>query len=126
MKYQMSLSEFSFNKIRAGRRMDLRLFDKKRQSIKIGDVIEYTNLNNPREHLECQVLGMAIFENFEDLIDSLTPQLLGYDSKKELLIRLNRAYSEEKQKDFNAAAIFIRNVTPLYREFIRGEAEYER
>lgn len=126
MKYQMDLSEFSFNKIKGGRRMDLRLFDKKRQSIKIGDVIEYTNLNNPREHLECQVQGMAIFENFESLVDCLTPQMLGYDSKQEILIRLNRAYSKEKQKDFNAVAIFIRNVTAAYREIMRDEAEYVR
>lgn len=29
MQYKMDLSEFSFNKIKAGRRVDMRLFDKK-------------------------------------------------------------------------------------------------
>jgi len=126
MKYQMELSEFSFNKIKAGRKVDLRLFDKKRQSLKIGDVIEYTNLNNPCEHMECLVLGMAVFDNFENLVECLTPQMLGYNSKQEIIIRLNRAYSLEKQKDFNAAAVFVRNVTPVYREIVRDEAEHER
>ena len=55
MQYKMDLSEFSFNKIKAGRRVDMRLFDKKRQSLKIGDMIEYENINNPHEHIECLV-----------------------------------------------------------------------
>ena len=55
MQYKMDLIEFSFNKIKAGRRVDMRLFDKKRQSLKIGDMIEYENINNPHEHIECLV-----------------------------------------------------------------------
>ena len=55
MQYKMDLIEFSFNKIKAGRRVDMRLFDKKRQSLKIGDIIEYENINNPHEHIECLV-----------------------------------------------------------------------
>ncbi len=110
MQYKMDLSEFSFNKIKAGRRVDMRLFDKKRQSLKIGDMIEYENINNPHEHIECLVQGMAVFDNFSNLIDCLTPQMLGYDDKEEIILRLNRAYSLDLQKNFNVVAIFIKNV----------------
>ena len=110
MQYKMDLSEFSFNKIKAGRRVDMRLFDKKRQSLKIGDIIEYENINNPHEHIECLVQGMAVFDNFSNLIDCLTPQMLGYDDKEEIILRLNRAYSLDLQKNFNVVAIFIKNV----------------
>lgn len=110
MQYKMDLSEFSFNKIKAGRRVDMRLFDKKRQSLKIGDMIEYENINNPHEHIECLVQGMAVFDNFSNLIDCLTPQMLGYDNKEEIILRLNRAYSLDLQKNFNVVAIFIKNV----------------
>ena len=51
MQYKMDLSEFSFNKIKAGRKIDMRLFDKKRQNLKIGDVIEYENINNENEQM---------------------------------------------------------------------------
>lgn len=112
MQYKMDLSEFSFNKIKAGRRVDMRLFDKKRQSLKIGDMIEYENINNPHEHIECLVQGMAVFDNFSNLIDCLTPQMLGYDDKEEIILRLNRAYSLDLQKNFNVVAIFIKNVAP--------------
>ena len=110
MQYKMDLSEFSFNKIKAGRRVDMRLFDKKRQSLKIGDMIEYENINNPHEHIECLVQEMAVFDNFSNLIDCLTPQMLGYDNKEEIILRLNRAYSLDLQKNFNVVAIFIKNV----------------
>lgn len=112
MQYKMDLSEFSFNKIKAGRRVDMRLFDKKRQSLKIGDMIEYENINNPHEHIECLVQGMAVFDNFSNMIDCLTPQMLGYDNKEEIILRLNRAYSLDLQKNFNVVAIFIKNVAP--------------
>ncbi len=124
MQYKMDLSEFSFNKIKAGRRVDMRLFDKKRQNLKIGDVIEYENINNPRERMECLVLGTAVFDNFSNMIDCLTPQLLGYDNKEEVILRLNRAYSLEMQKDFNVMAIFIKNVTSA--PALTREAYYER
>ena len=48
MQYKMDLSEFSFNKIKVGRKIDMRLFDKKRQNLKIGDVIEYENIKQLR------------------------------------------------------------------------------
>lgn len=124
MQYKMDLSEFSFNKIKAGRRVDMRLFDKKRQNLKIGDVIEYENINNPRERMECLVLGTAVFDNFSNMVDCLTPQLLGYDNKEEVILRLNRTYSLEMQKDFNVMAIFIKNITSA--PALTREAYYER
>lgn len=124
MQYKMDLSEFSFNKIKAGRRVDMRLFDKKRQSLKIGDMIEYENINNPHEHIECLVQGMAVFDNFSNMIDCLTPQMLGYDNKEEIILRLNRAYSLYLQKNFNVVAIFIKNVAPALN--LTRSANFER
>ena len=124
MQYKMDLSEFSFNKIKAGRRVDMRLFDKKRQSLKIGDMIESENINNPHEHIECLVQGMAVFDNFSNMIDCLTPQMLGYDDKEEIILRLNRAYSLDLQKNFNVVAIFIKNVAPALN--LTRSANFER
>ena len=124
MQYKMDLSEFSFNKIKAGRRVNMRLFDKKRQSLKIGDMIEYENINNPHEHIECLVQGMAVFDNFSNMIDCLTPQMLGYDNKEEIILRLNRAYSLDLQKNFNVVAIFIKNVAPALN--LTRSANFER
>ena len=58
------------------------------------------------------------------MVDCLTPQLLGYDNKEEVILRLNRAYSLEQQKDFNVMAIFIQNITPA--PVLTREAYFER
>ena len=44
---------------------------------------------------------MAVFDNFSNLIDCLTPQMLRYENKEEIILRLNRAYSLDLQKNFN-------------------------
>ena len=124
MKYQMELSEFPFNKIRfEGRKVDIRLFDKKRQSLKIGDIIEYINTNNPTERMECKVMGLAFFDNFDNLVDCLGPQMIGYADKREVLLRLNRAYALDEQRKFNVVAIFIRDISSAVREILRDSLE---
>lgn len=72
----------------------------------------------------CQVLGTAVFDNFSNMVDCLTPQMLGYDNKEEVILRLNRAYSLDMQKNFNVMAIFIQNITPS--PVMTREAYYER
>ena len=124
MKYIIDVHEFSFNKIKNGtRKIAVHLFDKQTQKVKINDVLEIRNTSN-KESLECIVKGLAIFDNFSDLTDSLTPQSLGYTSKEEVLIRINRMYSKELQQNLNAVAFFLE---PRYEKVnIIERGEYER
>ena len=64
MKYALPVHEFSFNKIKNGtRKVGVHLFDNKSQQIKLHDILEMNNTSN-NEKLECEVLGIAIFDNF--------------------------------------------------------------
>lgn len=124
MKYIIDAHEFSFNKIKNGsRKIAIHLFDKNAQKIKINDILEIRNISN-KESLECIVKGLAIFDNFNDLTDSLTPQALGYKNKEEVLIRINRMFSKELQQNLNSIAFFLE---PRYERvnFIE-RGEYER
>ncbi|MBE6467921.1 MAG: hypothetical protein E7004_04960 [Alphaproteobacteria bacterium] len=124
MKYIIDAHEFSFNKIKNGsRKIAIHLFDKNAQKIKINDILEIRNISN-KESLECIVKGLAIFDNFNDLTDSLTPQALGYKNKEEVLIRINRMFSKELQQNLNSVAFFLE---PRYERvnFIE-RGEYER
>lgn len=124
MKYIIDAHEFSFNKIKNGsRKIAIHLFDKNAQKIKINDILEIRNISN-KESLECVVKGLAIFDNFNDLTDSLTPQALGYKNKEEVLIRINRMFSKELQQNLNSVAFFLE---PRYERvnFIE-RGEYER
>lgn len=52
--------------------------------------------------------GNRDFDNFKDLVEALSPQALGYDSEEEVLIRLNRMYSIDLQRELNAVAFLLR------------------
>ena len=106
MRYKVPVHEFSFKKKKNGRRVGVHLLDKKCQSIKLRDVLELENMSTG-EKMECVVKGLAIFENFSDLVDALTPEKLGYSNKEEVMLRLNRIYSKEQQEALNAIGIFF-------------------
>lgn len=107
MKYPINVHEFSFNKIKNGsRKIAIHVFDKNSQKIKIHDILSIRNISTG-ENLDCIVKGIAIFDNFSDLTDALSPQSLGYDNKTEVMIRINRMFSTELQSNLNAVAFFL-------------------
>ncbi|MBQ7285675.1 MAG: hypothetical protein IJW72_05435 [Alphaproteobacteria bacterium] len=125
MKYSIPTHEFSFNKIKNGnRKIAVYLLDKKAQQIKLHDIIEMTN-QSTGEKLSCKIMGIAIFDNFDDLIDSLGFQPLGYDNKKEVMIRLARIFPQEAQKALNAVAFFIKPIFERINNKLRPEIERE-
>ncbi len=108
MKYSLPVHEFSFNKIKTGqRKVGVHLLDKQAQQIKINDVLELKN-GTTGELLERQVSGIAVFDNFSDLVDALSPQSLGYNSKEEIMLRLRRIYSPNAQQSLNAVGFFLK------------------
>ncbi len=123
MKYALPVHEFSFNKIKNGtRKVGVHLFDKKSQQIKLHDILEMNNTSN-NEKLECEVLGIAIFDNFNDLVDALSPQALGYNNKKEVLLRLNRIFSLDAQKACNVVGFFLKKLDVNVNFNLRPELE---
>jgi len=123
MKYSLPVHEFSFNKIKNGtRKVGVHLFDKQAQQIKIHDILELCNTSN-KEKICCEVLGIAIFDNFNDLVDALTPQALGYTNKKEIMLRLERIYPVNVQKSCNAAGFFLKKIDENVNFNVRSEME---
>lgn len=121
MKYVMNSNYISFNKMKNGERsVEVRLFDKKRQQLKIGDIIEFVNIET-KEKLLTQLKGIAIFENFSDMVDYLTPQLLGYPNKEELILRFERLYPVDMVARFNIVGLFIKNINADLLEIVRDE-----
>ena len=115
MKHTIPVHDFSFNKIKNGsRKISIHLLDKRVQQINLHDTLEVQNTITG-ETLECEVIGTAIFDDFSDLIDALGPQSLGYDDKKEIMLRLERVYPPEACNALNAIAFFIKLIQePMY------------
>ena len=123
MKYTLPVHEFSYNKIKNGsRKVGVHIFDKNAQQIKIHDILELCNTST-KEKLSCEVLGIAVFDNFNDLIDALTPQALGYNNKKEVMLRLERIYPLKVQKACNCVGFFLKKIDDDVNFNVRPELE---
>ena len=126
MKYSIDVHDFSFNKIKNGKRkIAIHLFDKKSQRIKLNDILVLSHFET-RERINCTVKGIAFFDNFSDLIDALSPEALGYSNKEEILIRLNRIFSQELQQNLNAVAFFLEPQLEKTNIIERGQMEIKK
>ena len=70
MVHKMRLVDFAFKAIKEGtKNIEVRLNDEKRQLIKIGDTIEFTNLDT-NEVLKVKVVNLHKYGTFKELFDS--------------------------------------------------------
>lgn len=104
----MNLQPKYYDFIKDGtKRIELRLYDKKRQEIKLGDEIELSK--SETEKLNSKVIGLLRYKSFEDLFQDFPIEILADKTmtKDELLSVLGEFYTEEKQREFGIIGIKI-------------------
>lgn len=96
----MGLAEPDFQKVAAGTKtLELRLFNKKRASIKIGDFIQFESRSESPQQITCEVRSIHRAETFFDLFSTqLNPAHAGFDSTTATIKAVRRFYSEEDEK----------------------------
>jgi len=106
--HNMKLNSLPFEMIKSGdKTIELRLFDEKRQKIKAGDRIVFTNAVTG-EILNKTVVKLHRFDNFEDLYKTLPLLQCGYraeDVDKAQPSDMEQYYSVEKQKKYGVVGI---------------------
>ena len=105
----MNLQPKYFDFIKDGtKRIELRLYDEKRRSIQLGDIIEFAKSDD--EKFKAEVVGLLRYSSFADLFEDFDISILADSSmtKQELLEVLGEFYSEEKQAEFGAIGIRIK------------------
>lgn len=105
----MNLQPKYFDFIKDGtKRIELRLYDEKRQSIQLGDIIEFAKSDD--EKFKAEVVGLLRYDSFADLFKDFDISILADSSmtKQELLEVLGEFYSEEKQAEFGVIGIRIK------------------
>lgn len=112
MTYKMKLNENPFERIKNGTKtIEFRLYDEKRQQIKIGDKIEFSKLPDLQEKLTVDVIDLYKENNFEKLFRKL------YTDEEEIKIKtgyMNKIYSTEKEKHYGVLGIKLKiNVDSL-------------
>ena len=108
MKHEMRLHDTPFKLIVAGTKtIEMRLYDEKRQEIKVGDEIEFTNRVSGDKQL-VRVVNLHRFSSFDELYNNFDKVLLGY-GKDEVANSndMSQYYSDEDLKKYGVVGIEI-------------------
>ncbi len=110
MEHKMKLQPRYYNFILNGtKRIEIRLFDEKRQQIKIGDTIKFLKEDELTESFNAKVIGLLRYNSFEDMFKDFDISILSDKSmtKEELISVLEQFYTKEKQVHYGVLGIRI-------------------
>ena len=111
MTHYMNLNPEPFKMINTGiKTIELRLNDEKRQKIKVGDKIEFTNTQNSDMKITVSVIALHNFNSFADLYENLPLLKCGYTEKDISTAKpedMELYYSIEKQSKYGVLGIEI-------------------
>ena len=107
--HTMKVQTKYYQLLKAGTKtVELRLWDEKRQQIKIGDEITFSDLSDPKDTFTAQVLALHHAPNFDKLCDIIQPTQAGFSTKEELINCLQEFYTLEAQKQYGVVGIEIK------------------
>ena len=110
MIHEMKLQPEYYNFILNGtKRIEIRLFDEKRQQIKIGDTIKFLKEPELTESFNAKVVELLRYDSFEDMFKDYDISVLADKSmtKEELITVLEQFYTKEKQEMYGVLGIRI-------------------
>lgn len=108
MIHEMKLQPKYFNYILNGtKRIELRLNDEKRQTIKVGDTIKFLKEPNLDEFFLVKVIELIKYNSFLEMFNDYDISILSDNgmSKEELLNDLEKFYTKEKQQTYGVLGI---------------------
>ena len=110
MEHILKLQPKFFDYINNGtKRIELRLYDEKRQKINIGDTIVFKREPELEVTMRVKVIGLLRYSKFEELIEDFDIEMLADRSmtKHELLNVLEEFYTKEEQEKYGVLGIRI-------------------
>ncbi len=112
MKHEMKLNNEPFECIKNGTKtIELRLNDKKRKLLTVGDYIEFTN-KVTNEKLLVEVIDLFKYNSFEELYKHFNKIEIGYSINEEANPKdMENYYSKEEQEKYGVLGIKIKKIT---------------
>lgn len=106
MKLQSKYYNFMFN---GTKRIEIRLFDEKRQQIKLGDTIKFLKEPDLKDSFNTKVVGLLRYNSFKEMFRDFDISILSDSSmsKEELIKALEQFYIKEKQEQYGVLGIRI-------------------
>jgi len=106
MLHKMKLNESPFERIKNGTKtIEFRLFDEKRQQIKVGDKIEFSKLPEMKEKILVDVVELYREDTFQNLFRKI------YSDEDEIIRKtksMYNYYTPEKEKQYGVLGIKIK------------------
>ena len=122
MLHKMKLNENPFERIKNGTKtIEFRLYDEKRQQVKIGDKIEFSKLPDLQEKLIVDVIDLYREDTFENLFREL------YSDEEEIIQKtqlMHTIYSPEKEQQYGILGIKIKINVDNLKENIENFIPY--
>ena len=116
MRHYMKLKSHPFYMIRSGQKtFELRLYDEKRQQLKVNDEIEFCCLDRDESPFAVRVIALHHFNSFTELYASLPLLKCGYTEDtitNSSPDDMNRYYSIEEQSKYGVVGIEIELLQP--------------
>ncbi|EOP12315.1 MULTISPECIES: ASCH domain-containing protein [Bacillus] len=109
MRYEMGLYNKPFQSIQSEKKVyEVRLYDTKRQLIKQGDEIVFTNLTTA-ETMAVKVTEVKRYKSFKEMYEQIDKKFLDCenDSLEEMLESTYKIYTKEQEKKWGTVAIGI-------------------
>jgi ASC-1-like (ASCH) protein len=104
---EIEVYPFAYSKIANGvRKIDIRPYYERFHKVQVGDKIDYVNVVDKKKTTR-KVTGIALFDDFDTTIKMLPPELIGYENREEIKVRVERMYSKEDIKKHGVCALFI-------------------
>ncbi len=108
MKHEMRLHPEPFKNIKNGTKtIELRLNDEKRQLLKVGDILEFTNRLDD-EKLCTKIIGLHHYDSFRELYKHFDKVSMGYREDEEANPEdMEKYYSKEEQEKYGVVGIEV-------------------
>jgi len=105
----MRLATEYFQKIANGTKaIECRLWDEKRQQLKAGDEIEFSDTNDEQKKAKTRIVALHRAASFAELLDQFPINKFGSESKEQMLAALKKFYSDEEEKKFGVVGIEVK------------------
>ena len=111
MLHEMKLQDDPFKKISDGTKtIEMRLYDEKRKKVKVGDLIEFTNVLN-NEKLITRVINLYRYKDFDELYKNHDKVSIGYNEDEEANpCDMSMYYSDEDIEKYGVVGIKIKKI----------------
>ena len=109
--FEMSLFDGGFYGIKSGKQtVEGRVFDLKRQSVEVDNIIRFYHLPERKEFFDVLVVEVLKYDSFREMFEALGGGVFGCDDDclvEDFVGAYRKYYSEEKEKEFGVLGIRI-------------------